>query len=74
MGAKFAKPSAMRRRTRRPSFFTTATPLALIFVLLLVAGFFQSLQYTATQALGYADIGPTQMSTATSRKIPVITR
>ncbi len=48
------------------AFFTAATPLLVIFALLLVAGFFQSLQFTATQALGYADIEQAQMSTATS--------
>jgi EmrB/QacA subfamily drug resistance transporter len=48
------------------AFFTSATPVALIFVLLLLAGFFQSLQFTATQAMGYADVEQKQMSTATS--------
>jgi EmrB/QacA subfamily drug resistance transporter len=48
------------------AFFTGATPAPLIFVLLLVAGFFQSLQFTATQAIAYADIANPQMSTATS--------
>jgi EmrB/QacA subfamily drug resistance transporter len=48
------------------AFFTGATPVPLIFVLLLIAGFFQSLQFTATQAVGYADISNPQMSTATS--------
>jgi EmrB/QacA subfamily drug resistance transporter len=48
------------------AFFTAATPVAVIFVLLLIAGFFQSLQFTATQAMGYADIEQSQMSTATS--------
>ncbi len=48
------------------AFFTAATPLWLIFVLLLVAGFFLSLQFTATQTLGYADVEQPQMSTATS--------
>jgi len=48
------------------AFFTGATPVPLIFVLLLVAGFFQSLQFTATQAIAYADITNPQMSTATS--------
>jgi hypothetical protein len=33
---------------------------------LLMAGFFQSLQFTATQAIGYADVQQRQMSTATS--------
>jgi EmrB/QacA subfamily drug resistance transporter len=48
------------------AFFTAGMPSTLIFVLLLVAGFFLSLQFTATQAMGYADIGQQQMSTATS--------
>lgn len=48
------------------AFFTGATPAPLIFVLLLIAGFFQSLQFTATQAIAYADIDNPQMSTATS--------
>jgi EmrB/QacA subfamily drug resistance transporter len=48
------------------ALFTAATPLYLIFVLLLVAGFFQSLQFTATQAMTYADVPQPQMSTATS--------
>jgi len=48
------------------AFFTAATPLVLIFVLLLIAGFFQSLQFTATQAMTYADVQQPQMSTATS--------
>ncbi|HEX3938192.1 MAG TPA: MFS transporter [Xanthobacteraceae bacterium] len=47
-------------------FFTVSTPVLLIFVLLLIAGFFQSLQYTATQAMSYADIEQPQMATATS--------
>ena len=47
-------------------FFTVSTPVLLIFALLLVAGFFQSLQYTATQAMSYADIEQSQMSSATS--------
>jgi hypothetical protein len=37
-----------------------------IFALLLIAGFFQSLQFTATQAMTYADIEQPQMSSATS--------
>jgi len=48
------------------AFFVPGTPLAVVFLLLLVAGFFQSLQFTATQALGYADVSQRQMSTATS--------
>ena len=48
------------------ALFTGATPVLLIFVLLLIAGFFQSLQFTATQAMTYADVHNPQMSTATS--------
>ncbi len=48
------------------ALFTAATPAYLIFALLLVAGFFQSLQFTATQVMGYADVDQPQMSTATS--------
>jgi EmrB/QacA subfamily drug resistance transporter len=48
------------------AFFAGSTPVLLIFVLLLIAGFFQSLQLTATQAIAYADISNPQMSTATS--------
>jgi MFS family permease len=48
------------------AFFTPSTPLVVIFVLLLIAGFFQSLQFTATQAMTYADVEQPQMSTATS--------
>ena len=48
------------------AFFTVSTPVVLIFVLLLIAGFFQSLQFTATQAMTYADVKQPQMSTATS--------
>ena len=48
------------------AFFTASMPLTLIFALLLVAGFFQSLQFTATQAMTYADVQQPLMSTATS--------
>jgi MFS family permease len=48
------------------ALFRPATPVVVIFVLLLIAGFFQSLQFTATQAMTYADVEPPQMSTATS--------
>jgi EmrB/QacA subfamily drug resistance transporter len=48
------------------AFFTGATPVPLIFVLLLIAGFFQSLQLTATQAIAYADVSNAMMSSATS--------
>ena len=48
------------------ALFTGATPIPVIFALLLIAGFFQSLQFTATQAMTYADIEQPQMSSATS--------
>jgi Na+/melibiose symporter-like transporter len=48
------------------AFFAGSTPALLIFVLLLIAGFFQSLQLTATQAIAYADITNPRMSSATS--------
>jgi EmrB/QacA subfamily drug resistance transporter len=47
-------------------FFTPAMPVFIIFALLLVSGFFRSLQFTATQAMTYADVDPPQMGTATS--------
>jgi EmrB/QacA subfamily drug resistance transporter len=47
-------------------FFTAATPALLIFVLLLIGGFFQSFQLTATQAIVYADIEHQKMSTVSS--------
>jgi MFS family permease len=48
------------------AFFTAATPLALIFVLLLFGGFFRSLQYTCLNTLAFADIEADKMSAATS--------
>lgn len=48
------------------AFLTGGMPEYLIFTLLLIVGFFQSLQYTATQAMTYADVREPQMSTATS--------
>ena len=48
------------------AFFSSGMPKSLIFGLLLVVGFFLSLQYTATQAMTYADVEQPQMSTATS--------
>jgi len=47
-------------------FFTASTPTLLIFVLLLIGGFFQSFQLTATQAIVYADMEHMRMSTASS--------
>jgi EmrB/QacA subfamily drug resistance transporter len=48
------------------AFFTDATPLDLIFILLLIGGFFRSLQYTALNSIAFADIATPRMSAATS--------
>jgi EmrB/QacA subfamily drug resistance transporter len=47
-------------------FFTAATPHAVILATLLAGGFFRSLEFTAINALAYADIEPAEMSRATS--------
>jgi EmrB/QacA subfamily drug resistance transporter len=47
-------------------FFTAVTPHAIIFAVLLAGGFFRSLEFTAVNALAYADIHQAQMSRATS--------
>jgi EmrB/QacA subfamily drug resistance transporter len=49
-----------------PAFFTPTTPIALIVGLLLIGGFFRSLQFTGINALSYADIPPERMSRATT--------
>jgi EmrB/QacA subfamily drug resistance transporter len=46
--------------------FTQATPAWLILTALLLGGFFRSLEFTALNAIGYADIEPAKMSRATS--------
>ena len=46
--------------------FTPATPVWLMITILLVGGFFRSLQFTGVNALTYADISPEQMSRASS--------
>jgi EmrB/QacA subfamily drug resistance transporter len=48
------------------AFFTRSTPLATIFAVLLVGGFFRSLQFTAFNTIAYADIGTARISAATS--------
>jgi|HubBroStandDraft_5_1064220.scaffolds.fasta_scaffold23336_2 EmrB/QacA subfamily drug resistance transporter len=48
------------------AFLNASMPVVVIFGYLLIAGFFQSLQFTATQAMTYADVEQPQMSTATS--------
>ncbi len=49
-----------------PATFTAATPAALMTGLLLVGGFFRSLQFTSINALTYADIPQARMSGATT--------
>jgi EmrB/QacA subfamily drug resistance transporter len=46
--------------------FRPGWPLAAIYVLLLLNGFFQSLQFMAYNTIAYADVPRPQMSTATS--------
>jgi EmrB/QacA subfamily drug resistance transporter len=48
------------------AFFTDATPAAVMFALLLIGGFFRSLQFTSINTLAYADIEPARVSRATS--------
>jgi EmrB/QacA subfamily drug resistance transporter len=48
------------------ALFTAGTPHWLILVVLLVGGFFRSLQFTSLNAIAYADIPPSRMSQATS--------
>jgi EmrB/QacA subfamily drug resistance transporter len=47
-------------------FFTAATPFTVILLVLLVGGFARSVQFTAVQSLGYAEIPTAIMSRATS--------
>jgi EmrB/QacA subfamily drug resistance transporter len=44
----------------------TATPALVIMLILLVSGFFRSLQMTAVNSMGYADVPPKALSQATS--------
>jgi EmrB/QacA subfamily drug resistance transporter len=46
--------------------FTETTPIALMFLILVVGGFFRSLQFTAVNTLAYADVPTRRMSQATS--------
>src|SRR6266436_1705516 len=48
------------------ALFTAATPLLLIMIILVVGGFFRSLQFTAINAVAYAEVEPAQMSRATT--------
>jgi hypothetical protein len=46
--------------------FTAATPHAVIFAVLLMGGFFRSLQFTSLGALGYADVSPANTAQAST--------
>ncbi|WP_375411029.1 DHA2 family efflux MFS transporter permease subunit [uncultured Bradyrhizobium sp.] len=48
------------------ALFTVTTPLLLIMILLVVGGFFRSLQFTAINTVAYAEVEPAQMSRATT--------
>jgi len=48
------------------AFFTVSTPLPLIMIILVVGGFFRSLQFTAINTVAYAEVEPSQMSRATT--------
>jgi len=47
-------------------FFTQATPIALMMALLLMGGFFRSLEFTSLNVIAYADVEPAMVSRATS--------
>jgi EmrB/QacA subfamily drug resistance transporter len=49
-----------------PGFFTPMTPAWLMTSLLLVSGFFRSLQFTTINALAFADVPPQRLSRATT--------
>jgi len=48
------------------ALFTPATPAALILVLLIVGGFFRSLEFTAINTIGYAEVDMARLSRATT--------
>jgi EmrB/QacA subfamily drug resistance transporter len=48
------------------ALFTAQTPHAIIISVLLIGGFFRSLQFTSLNTLGYSDIEPQDFSAATS--------
>jgi hypothetical protein len=48
------------------ALFTVTTPLMLIFIILVVGGFFRSLEFTAINTVAYAEVEPSQMSRATT--------
>lgn len=46
--------------------FSAATPVAVIFIVLVIYGFIRSIQYTSMNSLAYADVSSPDMSKATS--------
>ncbi|MFH1558534.1 MAG: MFS transporter [Pseudomonadota bacterium] len=48
------------------ALFTPDTPTLVIMAVLLIGGFFRSLEFTALNAIAYADVEPAAMSRATS--------
>jgi EmrB/QacA subfamily drug resistance transporter len=48
------------------AFFTAATPVALMMLLLFIGGFFRSLQFTSINTLAYAEVDPARIGRATS--------
>jgi MFS family permease len=48
------------------ALFTIHTSLLLIMIILVVGGFFRSLQFTAINTVAYAEVEPAQMSRATT--------
>ncbi len=48
------------------ALFTPSTPLLLIMFVLIVGGFFRSLQFTAVNTMAYADVSISEMSRATT--------
>jgi MFS family permease len=46
--------------------FTQATPVAVMVLLLLVGGFFRSLQFTSINTIAYAEVEPSRVSRATA--------
>ncbi|MBI1417773.1 MAG: MFS transporter [Limimaricola sp.] len=49
-----------------PAFFTAQTPYALMVVVLFVGGVSRSLQFTASNAMAYAEVDAARLSSATS--------
>ena len=48
------------------ALFTVTTPLLIIMIILVVGGFFRSLEFTAINTVAYAEVETAQMSRATT--------